>query len=93
MCAACGVVKYCRNVIMLHFKAPVPGTGWGCAACHLPMDGAVAIVCDACLHAPIRYVCLGYSSEEKFIDISEVDQTLKHHHDNRYHPEITARQN
>lgn len=49
-CCACGLGgPDCNNVMMLEVKAPVPGTGWGCAACYLPLDGAVAVLCEACL--------------------------------------------
>lgn len=38
---------------------------WGCFQCGLPSDGAVAVVCDACLEsgAPILDVCHGYPKE------------------------------
>lgn len=51
------------NMVMLPWRAPIPGTGWGCVTCQLPPDGAVAVLCDACLesHAPIRDCCLGYA--------------------------------
>lgn len=53
-----------RNLIMLPFRAPQPGTGWGCVVCGLPSDGAIALVCDACLEAdaPIRDCCEGYTT-------------------------------
>jgi len=38
-----------RNVLLLPRKAPVPGTGWGCAVCNLPPDGLVCVICDDCL--------------------------------------------
>lgn len=37
-----------RTIIMLPYKAPVPGTGWGCAQCGRPQHGALAVVCDVC---------------------------------------------
>ena len=48
--------------MMIPFCAPVAGKGWGCVVCGLPSDGAVAVVCDACLEsgAPILDVCSGY---------------------------------
>jgi hypothetical protein len=43
----------CRNrpatgITILSVKAPVRGTGWGCLVCHLPRDGAIAVLCDEC---------------------------------------------
>ena len=56
MCCACRLAgPTVRNIMMIPFRAPVPGKGWGCLVCRLPSDGAVAVVCDACLEsgAPI----------------------------------------
>ena len=54
-----------RNIMTLPFRSPTPGFGWGCVVCHLPSDGAVAVLCDACLEsgAPIVDVCHGYPKE------------------------------
>lgn len=51
-----------RNVIMVGQKGPTPGKGWGCLVCDLPLDGAVAVLCDACLDADadVQFVCVGY---------------------------------
>lgn len=61
-CCACGGADNIRNVMMLHKRAPVPGTGWGCIVCGLPLDGAVAVLCDHCIEtqAPITQACVGY---------------------------------
>lgn len=63
ICCACGRTRTCRNIICTEFCAPEPGTGWGCVVCHLPQDGAVAVVCDDCAAAgetsglTLRYIC------------------------------------
>lgn len=49
-----GLCCYCerdgaRNILNLPFEAPVLGTGWGCRDCGVPFDGAISVVCDACL--------------------------------------------
>lgn len=51
-----------RNLIALDVAAPVPGTGWGCVVCGAPNNGAMAVLCDACVEtgAEVRYVCDGY---------------------------------
>jgi len=53
-----------RNLVTLHVRAPVPGTGWGCVVCGLPSDGALAIVCDTCLEQdrPILDAIEGYAA-------------------------------
>lgn len=40
-----------RNVVMMTFRAPAPGSGWGCLECRLPNDGALAVLCDECFNA------------------------------------------
>jgi hypothetical protein len=65
-CCACGEPgPTVRNLLMLPLHAPHPGTGWGCVVCGLPSDGAVAVVCDACLEAGRQptEVCCGYPLE------------------------------
>jgi hypothetical protein len=54
-----------RNIITLPVRSPTPGFGWGCFVCNLPSDGAVAVLCDACLERgmPILDVCHGYPKE------------------------------
>jgi hypothetical protein len=53
-----------RNLICLDLRAPVAGTGWGCVVCGLPSNGAVAVLCDACMgaSADIVDVCHGYAA-------------------------------
>lgn len=66
-CCACGGHADLATFLMLPFRAPVPGTGWGCVVCGLPPDGAIAAICDECAgpiastrQAPgLKYVCLG----------------------------------
>jgi hypothetical protein len=62
-CCACGKAGLMvRNIIMLPVRGPADGNGWGCFQCGLPMEGAVAVLCDACLEseAEILQVCVGY---------------------------------
>lgn len=53
-----------RNIILLDYTAPVPGTGWACFQCGLPADGATAVVCDRCLDGEIRFVVLGLAVDK-----------------------------
>lgn len=67
-----------RNLLMLSQRSPEPGTGcWGCFQCDLPMEGAVAVLCDPCtekLHGgeAIRYACLGAPSENRRIPLEQL---------------------
>ena len=90
-CCACGGHEHVRNVIMLHQTAPVPGTGWGCIVCGAPPDGAIAVVCDACLEAQvdILFVVEGYASDKQRIGIKAYAHT-PFDHDNSKHPEAFA---
>jgi hypothetical protein len=39
-CCICEVESHrVRNIIMLDKEAPIPGRGWGCLACGLPLIG------------------------------------------------------
>jgi hypothetical protein len=49
-CCACGEAPS-DGIVLLPGKAPKPGTGWGCSTCKLPSDGAMAVICQACLQA------------------------------------------
>ena len=74
-CCACGEKRpFVRNIAFLPFAAPVPGTGWGCFQCGLPTDGALAIICDACveLEAKIRFVVVGLAAEGQRMPIDEL---------------------
>lgn len=48
------------NILMLDLRAPIAGTGWGCATCDLPPDGAIAVVCLDCLGLKPRFVVNGF---------------------------------
>jgi hypothetical protein len=69
-CCICRTYVGVSTIVMLSRRAPVPGTGWGCAVCGLPSDGAVAVLCDGCMEfveagaLPV-YVCEGYAGEDR----------------------------
>ena len=90
-CCACGTAdpaRMIRNVICLHVKAPEPGTGWGCMQCHLPADGACAVVCDACLQqkAEIREVIAGFATDKRRVPIASCTEAFTHNPAG--HPEL-----
>ena len=64
-CCACRSVRYGHGAVVMHDKrGPVPGTGWGCVVCDLPMDGAISVICDSCLESKAKIVEVidGYAS-------------------------------
>lgn len=87
-CCSCEGVDGVRNIIMLNALAPVPGTGWGCVVCHLPSNGAMAVLCDRCidLKMPIIWAVTGYLPGKQRIPRSEL--VGKHEHDLSFHPEV-----
>lgn len=89
-CCGCGKSGTdVRNVMMLDRKGPTPGKGWGCFVCGLPMDGAMAVLCDDCLEADaeIQFVCVGYPATDGRMAITELANE-PFEHDLIYHPEI-----
>lgn len=95
-CCACGRAgDSVRNLMMLDFTAPVPGTGWGCFQCGLPMDGATTVLCDDCLEAEaeIKFVIDGQPLEGKRLPIEEARARAGErpfNHNLNMHPEVTG---
>jgi len=91
-CCACGKEDVTvRNILALRQKAPVPGSGWGCVVCGLPMDGAMAVVCDACLQvsAPLKMAIFDNAAKKMRISYSRLSG--EHEHDWIKHPEAGKR--
>lgn len=88
-CCNCEATAGVRNIVSLHKKSPIPGRGWGCLVCGLPMDGAITVLCDGCLakfhqrgEEP-RLACRGYPAHDGRVPIGELTGT--HQHDMRKH--------
>lgn len=80
-CCACGKEgKTVRNILLLNKKALVPGTGWGCFVCHLPSDGASAVVCDECLKEkrPLKFAVAGFATMRMRVPIGEITEPFGH---------------
>ena len=90
-CCACGTADSVVNVMMLSFRGPTPGKGWGCVQCGLPADGAVAVLCDSCIDsgAPIKFICTGYPGKDGRTAMEDIGVQVPHEHDMAQHPEIT----
>jgi hypothetical protein len=89
-CCCCGGCEEVNNVVMLPWKGSVSGTGWGCAQCGLPNDGAVCVVCDACLvaNAAPQFAVKGWITQHDREPLVLIKFGSPHSHDLRYHPEI-----
>jgi hypothetical protein len=89
-CCACGQSGHTvRNIIMLDRLCPTPGRGWGCLQCGLPLDYAIAVLCDVCLEskAEIKFVCTGYPAEGGRTPIEQAPEA-KVKHNPLYYPEM-----
>lgn len=88
-CCSCGQTKETvRNIVMLEQKATTPGSGWGCFQCGLPMEGAVAVICDDCLSvgAPIKFAVAGEMKDKERVPVESLGG--EHKHDMSKHPEV-----
>lgn len=80
-CCACGKTgPTVRHIVALPYKAPQPGTGWGCSVCELPLDGAFAVVCDHCMqvHTPLQFVVDGLVADKGRVPIDQVSKPFQH---------------
>lgn len=77
-CCMCQTREGVTNMVMLDRRCAVPGHGWGCFVCHLPSDGAIAVLCDTCLAVyqqnpeDLFEACRGYPGTEGRIAIAEL---------------------
>ena len=93
-CCCCGKKgKRVRNVITLNKLSPVPSHGWGCLQCGLPLNGALAVVCDSCMHEHegepldtwLKWACRGDPPIDGRIPFAELEGEFDH--DMEFHPE------
>jgi hypothetical protein len=77
-CCMCETTEGAVNMVCLDRRCAVPGHGWGCVVCHLPFDGAVAVLCDECFRLYRQQpeylieACRGYPGTEGRIPIEEL---------------------
>jgi hypothetical protein len=84
-CCGCGR-DGARTIVMLPYRGMVPGHGWGCLICHLPMDGASAVLCDECadtatrlgVDAVLRFACRGYPATDGRAAIGTFTEPFAH---------------
>ncbi len=83
-CCVCGSEEGVNTIIMLSVKNTVPGHGWGCLACGLPMHGASAVCCDPCGEAVARgnvrlqFACAGYPGEDGRVPYDSLKEPHEH---------------
>ncbi len=91
ICKGAGAV----NIVMLPHPAPIEGRGWGCITCGLPMNGAVAVLCDRCLPTysedpgSLKFVCCGYPGSDGRMPAADLD-LASFDHDDAKHQESAA---
>lgn len=98
-CCACGKEdETVRNIVALHRRSPIPGTGWGCTVCGLNADGALAVLCDECISATedpipkLGWVVYGWVNSGERIAIEDAP-TEAFEHDEGQHTEYERTQN
>jgi hypothetical protein len=87
-CCCCRANVRTRNLVMMDRRAPVPGSGWGCLTCGLPMDGAMYVACDDCAanKTPPVEACLGLPLDKKRLAIALLGED-RFEHEMSKHPE------
>lgn len=92
-CCVCERTERVRTILQLHKISPTPGKGWGCFQCGIPMDGAIAVVCDRCFDAhgqkigdALKFACKGYPAIDGRVPIGELQG--EHEHLLSLHPEL-----
>lgn len=93
-CCVCETTYQVVEVWSLNGLCPMPGRGWGCVACGLAPNGAVAVVCATCADwarrsrlSPVtflKWACRGYPGVDGRVPMGEIVGTWGH--DMRYHP-------
>jgi hypothetical protein len=83
-CCCCeGDVKKQPHLMMLEFEAPAGFKGWGCLVCRLPMRGAIAVVCPACIQAQKlpQFIASGrdlYDNQRQRLDSTFEQKPFRH---------------
>ncbi len=91
-CCQCGKEGPLLGVVMLHQKHPAPGKGWGCVACGLAPDGAIAVLCEKCADgftgdaSGLKEACAGTPDNPRRVPYSSL--TGEHRHNRAFHPEM-----
>jgi hypothetical protein len=80
-CCECGIEgPTVRNILMIDKRGPERGKGWGCVECGLPLDGAIAVLCDVCIlrDEHPKFVCSGFPYENRRIPFEQLTEKFTH---------------
>lgn len=83
-CCGCEATDRVHTIVFLNLRCKVPGHGWGCVVCHLPADGASAVLCDHCAtkmgqgETVIRFACRGYPGDDGRAPIGKFTEPFDH---------------
>jgi hypothetical protein len=92
-CCMCEATEGVRNILMLSRRGVVKGHGWGCVECDLPTDGAIVVLCDACLaiyqadESALRFACRGYPASEGRVPIADLPPGVFDHDESKHKEE------
>lgn len=93
-CCVCGKPDAEHNLFQMDYKNPVKSeSGWGCVVCDLPAEGAVAVVCDACLNehgseSIFDRINTFMDGPNRRILVPEAKRQIPHKHDLSKHNEL-----
>lgn len=94
-CCVCESEMQTCGIIQLGYKIKSE-SGWGCLQCGLAMEGAIAIVCGACIDKyegnvedQIKYLMNGKKGR---LPVPPAEERIPHEHDLSFHPEYTEGQ-
>jgi hypothetical protein len=85
-CCGCETSESVHTIVMLPYRCKMPGHGWGCVVCHLPSDGASAVLCIGCttlaeqrgIDAVLRFACRGYPGTDGRAPIEKFQEPFTH---------------
>lgn len=89
-CCACLLrkpVEQVQTLVLIDRRTPY-GDGWGCLQCHLPEEGAIAVLCNECVEGQvqIRQFIKGKVLSHERAPFAELTEPFEHRP--AYHPEL-----
>jgi hypothetical protein len=85
-CCGCETTENVFTLVSLRFRSKIAGHGWGCVVCHVPSDGAMAVLCNDCdaraqregVDKVLRFACRGYPGEDGRAPIDKFTEPFGH---------------
>lgn len=102
-CCICESEEKVFNLIMLPYKGPPGSNGWGCVACNLPPQGAMAVICEKCgydliennedfqltISQKVKFIVGGSGPQDNIRVPFDVSKAEVFDHNYSLHPEVT----